>query len=33
MAGALLASLSVIVAFVIFQRHLIQGIASTGLKG
>ena len=33
MAGALLASLPLIVAFIIFQRHLIQGIASTGLKG
>jgi multiple sugar transport system permease protein len=33
MAGALLASLPLIVAFIVFQRHLIQGIASTGLKG
>jgi multiple sugar transport system permease protein len=33
MAGALLASLPLIIAFIIFQRHLIQGIAFTGLKG
>jgi multiple sugar transport system permease protein len=33
MAGALLASLPLIVAFIVFQRHLIQGIASTGIKG
>jgi len=33
MAGALLASLPMIALFVIFQRHLLQGIAFTGLKG
>lgn len=33
MAGSLLASLPVIVVFIIFQRHLMSGIAFTGVKG
>lgn len=33
MAGALLASLPMIALFVLFQRHVLQGIAFTGLKG
>lgn len=33
MAGSLLASLPVIVVFIIFQRHLMSGIAFTGIKG
>ncbi len=33
MAGALMASLPLIIAFIIFQRRLIEGIAFTGLKG
>jgi multiple sugar transport system permease protein len=33
MAGALMASLPLIVAFIVFQRRLIEGIAFTGLKG
>lgn len=33
MAGSLLASLPMIVLFVIFQRNMIQGIASSGVKG
>jgi multiple sugar transport system permease protein len=32
-AGALMASLPLIVAFIVFQRRLIEGIAFTGLKG
>jgi multiple sugar transport system permease protein len=33
MAGSLMASLPLIIGFMIFQRQLIQGIATTGLKG
>ena len=33
MAGSLMASVPMIILFVIFQRHMIQGIASSGLKG
>ena len=33
MAGALMASLPLIIGFIIFQRQLIQGIATTGIKG
>ena len=33
MAGSLMASLPLIVAFIIFQKQLIQGIATTGIKG
>ncbi len=33
MAGAVMASMPLVAAFIIFQRQLIQGIASTGLKG
>lgn len=33
MAGALMASLPLIIAFIIFQRRLIEGIAFTGIKG
>jgi multiple sugar transport system permease protein len=33
MAGSLLASLPMIALFVVFQRHMIQGIASTAVKG
>ncbi|MGH3450778.1 MAG: carbohydrate ABC transporter permease [Haloechinothrix sp.] len=33
MAGSLMATLPVIVLFVVLQRHLIQGIAFTGSKG
>jgi len=33
MAGALMASLPLIIAFIIFQRRLIEGVAFTGLKG
>jgi multiple sugar transport system permease protein len=33
MAGSLMASLPLIVGFIIFQRQLIQGIATTGSKG
>jgi multiple sugar transport system permease protein len=33
MAGAFMASLPLIVAFIVFQKHLIQGIAFSGLKG
>jgi len=33
MAGALMASLPLIIAFIVFQRRLIEGIAFTGLKG
>ena len=33
MAGSLMASIPMIILFVIFQRHMIQGIASSGLKG
>jgi multiple sugar transport system permease protein len=33
MAGSLLASLPVIVVFVVFQRYLLRGIAFTGVKG
>jgi multiple sugar transport system permease protein len=33
MAGSLMASLPLIIAFIIFQRQLIQGIATTGMKG
>jgi multiple sugar transport system permease protein len=33
MAGSLLASLPVIVVFVVFQRHLMSGIAFSGVKG
>jgi multiple sugar transport system permease protein len=33
MAGSLMASVPMIVLFVIFQRYMIQGIASSGLKG
>ena len=33
MAGSFLASIPMIIVFIIFQRHLIQGIAFTGLKG
>jgi multiple sugar transport system permease protein len=32
MAGALLATLPVILLFVLLQRHLIEGIATTGIK-
>jgi multiple sugar transport system permease protein len=33
MAGSLMASLPLIIGFIIFQKQLIQGIASTGIKG
>jgi multiple sugar transport system permease protein len=33
MAGSLLASLPVIVVFIVFQRHLMSGIAFSGVKG
>jgi multiple sugar transport system permease protein len=33
MAGALMASVPLIIGFIIFQRQLIQGIATTGIKG
>jgi len=33
MAGSLMASLPLIIGFIVFQRQLIQGIASTGIKG
>lgn len=33
MTGVVLLTLPIIVVFLIFQRHLIQGIATTGLKG
>jgi multiple sugar transport system permease protein len=33
MAGSLMASLPLIIAFIIFQKQLIQGIATTGTKG
>jgi multiple sugar transport system permease protein len=33
MAGALIASLPLIVIFVILQRQFFEGIASSGLKG
>lgn len=33
MAGSLLASLPVIIVFVVFQRHLMTGIAFSGVKG
>ncbi|MFD3406558.1 carbohydrate ABC transporter permease [Kribbella sp. NPDC058693] len=33
MAGSLLASLPVIIVFVVFQRHLMSGIAFSGVKG
>jgi multiple sugar transport system permease protein len=33
MAGSLLASLPVIIVFIVFQRHLLRGIAFTGVKG
>ena len=33
MAGSVLASLPVIVLFVVLQRQFIQGIAFTGIKG
>jgi multiple sugar transport system permease protein len=33
MAGSLLASLPVIVIFIIFQKHMMKGIAFTGVKG
>jgi len=33
MAGSLMASLPLIVAFIVFQKQLIQGIATTGSKG
>ena len=32
-ADGLMASLPLIVAFIVFQRRLIEGIAFTGLKG
>ncbi len=33
MAGALLASIPMIILFVIFQRRMIEGIAASGIKG
>ena len=33
MAGSFLASVPMIIVFIIFQRHMIQGIASSGVKG
>jgi multiple sugar transport system permease protein len=33
MSGSLLASLPVIVIFVIFQKHMMKGIAFSGVKG
>lgn len=33
MAGALMASFPLIIGFIVFQRQLIQGIATTGIKG
>ncbi len=33
MAGSLLASLPVIIVFIVFQRYLLRGIAFTGVKG
>ncbi|KWX70249.1 ABC transporter permease [Paenibacillus riograndensis] len=33
MTGVVLLTLPIIVVFLIFQRHLVQGIATTGLKG
>ncbi|WP_238163484.1 carbohydrate ABC transporter permease [Kribbella capetownensis] len=33
MAGSLLASLPVIIVFIVFQRHLMSGIAFSGVKG
>lgn len=33
MTGVVLLTLPIIIVFLIFQRHLVQGIATTGLKG
>ena len=33
MTGVVLLTLPIIIVFMIFQRHLVQGIATTGLKG
>ena len=33
MAGALMASLPMLIGFIIFQKQLIQGLATTGIKG
>lgn len=33
MTGVILLTLPIIIVFLIFQRHLVQGIATTGLKG
>ena len=33
MAGSLMASLPLIVIFIVFQRHFIEGIAFTATKG
>jgi ABC-type glycerol-3-phosphate transport system permease component len=33
MAGAVIASLPQIIAFLIFREHIVKGIAMTGLKG
>ncbi len=32
-AGSVIATLPMIIVFLIFQRHFIQGIAVSGLKG
>ena len=32
MAGAVLAGLPLVVAFLFFQRQIVQGIATTGIK-
>jgi len=33
MASAVLAAIPILVVFVIFQRQIVQGIASSGVKG
>ncbi len=33
MAGAVLASVPVLILFVLAQRHVIQGVSRSGLKG
>jgi multiple sugar transport system permease protein len=33
MAGGVISSLPIVIIFVFFQRYIIEGIASTGVKG
>jgi multiple sugar transport system permease protein len=33
MAGSVIATLPVLVVFLLFQRHFVRGIAMTGMKG